>query len=593
MVLVRIADQKRRRLASSCIFPRHFHMHVFVLVAALLAVVQGSGQNLEPEDAHSDIVRGIVINAATKLPIPRALVYSSDSRYAAMTDGDGGFEFTLPKQASDSGIVGSEIGSFVSVQHRQMISFRAVVNGLFFMARKPGFLDNPDQYNEPIASSKNDITISLMPESVIKGRITIAGGDVALGMVLQLFSREVSDGLPRWSPGPTAQVNSSGEFRFAELGPGTYKLVTSEWMDNDPVSRFPGSQPYGFPPIYYPGVAEFSAAATIQLSAGQTFEVELSPVRQPYYDVKIPVADSDANNGLNVFVQGQRGPVFELGYNLQGHRIEGLLPSGNYVIHASSFGPNSANGTVSFRVAGEPLHGPIMALTPNSSVTLNVKEEFTDKTQNVSGTWGDGRHEFALHGPRLYLQAHVESADDFQPRGGGIRPPTSPNDDTLVLDSLPPGKYWLRLSTSRGYVASATMGSTDLLRQPLVIGSGPGASIDIELRDDGAEIDGTVSSIAEHNASSDSRPTRACVYVVPLPESAGQFQQLGVAEDGKFANPMMAPGDYLVLAFSSPQMRLPYRDAEAMKPYQTKGSVVHLTAGQKTTVQVPIISAAE
>jgi hypothetical protein len=58
-------------------------------------------------------------------------------------------------------------------------------------------------------------------------------------------------------------------------------------------------------------------------------------------------------------------------------------------------------------------------------------------------------------------------------------------------------------------------------------------------------------------------------------------------------NPMMAPGDYLVLAFSSAQIRLPYRDAEAMKPYQTKGSVVHLTAGQKTTFQVPIISPAE
>lgn len=592
MILFRMADQTPKPRPSSWIFRCQFQTRVVVLAAVLLAVVQAPGQSLQPDEAHSEILRGTVINAATKLPIPRALVCSGDNRFAAMTDGDGHFEFTLPKQSSDGSMAEGGIGSFAGLG-RQLWSFRAARNGLFLMARKPGFLGDSDQGAEAVASSDNDVTISLTPESVIKGRVTIAGGDAALGMVVQLFSLEVTEGLPRWVPGPAAQVNSSGEFRFAELRPGTYKLVTREWMDNDPVAMLPGSQLYGFPPTYYPGVAEFAAAAAIHLGAGQTFEAELSPVRQPYYEVKIPVADRDANAGLNVFVQGQRGSIYELGYNSQKQSIEGLLPSGNYVVHASTSGPGSVSGTVSFRVAGEPVHGPVMALTPNSSVPLNVKEEFTDASWNGSGTWGEGKRAFALHGPRLYLQATVESADDFEQRGGGIRPPAGSNDDTLALESLPPGRYWLRLNTLRGYVASATMGSADLLRQPFVIGSGPGAPIDIELRDDGAEVDGTVTAIAEHNASSDSTPTRAWVYFVPAPESAGQFQQLGIAEDGKFMIPMMAPGDYLVLAFSSPQMRLPYRDAEAMKPYQTKGSVVHLTAGQKTTVQVPIISAAE
>jgi TPP-dependent pyruvate/acetoin dehydrogenase alpha subunit len=52
----------------------------------------------------------------------------------------------------------------------------------------------------------------------------------------------------------------------------------------------------------------------------------------------------------------------------------------------------------------------------------------------------------------------------------------------------------------------------------------------------------------------------------------------------------MAPGDYRVLAFSTAQPHLAYRDAEAMKAYESKGPVVHLTAGQKTTVQVETIS---
>ena len=94
------------------------------------------------------------------------------------------------------------------------------------------------------------------------------------------------------------------------------------------------------------------------------------------------------------------------------------------------------------------------------------------------------------------------------------------------------------------------------------------------------------SAPGEQNASSSSGGIRAWVYCVPLPESSGQFQQLGAGEDGKFSLQMMAPGDYRILAFSKPQLRLLYRDAEAMKAYESKGQVVHLSAGQKTTVQV-------
>jgi hypothetical protein len=55
----------------------------------------------------------------------------------------------------------------------------------------------------------------------------------------------------------------------------------------------------------------------------------------------------------------------------------------------------------------------------------------------------------------------------------------------------------------------------------------------------------------------------------------------------------MAPGDYRILAFSVQQPNLPYRDAEAMKAYESQGQVVHLSAGQKTTVQLQSVISAE
>jgi len=196
----------------------------------------------------------------------------------------------------------------------------------------------------------------------------------------------------------------------------------------------------------------------------------------------------------------------------------------------------------------------------------------------------------------LYLQVSVEAADDFQPQHGvTIRPPIGPNDDSLVIENIPPGRYWLRLSSSRGYVAAASVGAVDLLYQPLVVGPGSTEPIEITMRDDSAEIEGTVAGVTAQPAMTEGMvsrlsPPRAWVYCVPLPDSPGQFAQLAVGDGGKFQSQTMVPGVYRLLAFKSPQANLPYRDAEAMRAYDAKGQVVHLSAAQKTSVYVQIIS---
>ncbi|MGH9493544.1 MAG: hypothetical protein ACRD3B_01000, partial [Candidatus Sulfotelmatobacter sp.] len=206
----------------------------------------------------------------------------------------------------------------------------------------------------------------------------------------------------------------------------------------------------------------------------------------------------------------------------------------------------------------------------------------------------NGKPPFTMRGPRAYLQISAETADDSDAiRGANLRPPTGPNDDSFVLENLAPGRYWLKAQTSRGYLASATMGTSDLLREPLVIGAGTNPSIEIVLRDDGAEIEGTITDIAKQ-AQTDvsgvgSAYQGAWVYCIPLPDSTGQFQQIGVSVEGKFLSQMLAPGSYRILAFTKQQPFLPYRDPEAMKAYESKGQIVNLTAGQKTTVEVQTV----
>jgi hypothetical protein len=560
---------------------------LLVLVTLVSLSPQVLSQAAPPVQPQKSTVRGTVINSVTQAPVPRALVLTGDNRAGVLTDGEGHFEITLPDPSAS--VQGGTI--FSGGQPQQPWLYVSKGNVYWFMARKPGFLENPE-HNRAHASAGDDITIALIPEAIIKGRISFGEGEAALGITVDLYWRQVADGLPRWTQRHSVRANSAGEFRFAELAPGSYRLVTREFMDNDPSTNIRGSQQFGFPPVYYPGVSDFAAASTIELTAGQEFQADLALVRQPYYPVKIPLTNGDSDGGLNISVRGQRGPGYSLGYNPGEQRIEGLLPPGNYVVEAQTWGQNAVNGSVNLRVSGAAVDGPTMTLVPNSSIAIQVKEEFTDTT-GTSGSWSDGQRTFELHGPRAYLQASVESADDFaQNRLGSFHQPTGPDDQSLVLENLAPGRYWLRLHTARGYIASALQGNVDVLRQPLTISSGAAAPIEVKVRDDVAQLEGTISSLAQRSSlgADSAASTEVWVYCVPLPDSSGEFMQFGVSGDGKFSNPRMAPGDYRVLAFSSAQTHLPYRDPEAMKAYESKGPVVHLAAGQKVTVDVPTIA---
>jgi hypothetical protein len=386
-------------------------------------------------------------------------------------------------------------------------------------------------------------------------------------------------------------------------------LLTREELDRDPLTFDPLGQLYGYPPVYFPNATDFAGAQTIQLTAGQIFQADISLVKHAYYPIKVAVANAGENVrgvGIVVSAQGHRGPGFALGYNSRDQMIEGLLPDGNFTLEAASFGTNAASGQLNISVKGAAVEGPRMTLVPNGVISVNVQEEFTS-SENTSS------ERVVIHrgGPRRDVYVRMESADDFgQERGAGLRNPSGPADDPLVIEGVQPGRYWVRVDASRGFVASVTSGTTDLQHHLLVVGpGGSSAPIEITLRDSTAELDGTVEGIPTASASSSASPTASPgtavvrfgsarfeapdgsfghVYCVPLPDSSGEFKDIGVAPDGKFGPRELSPGTYRVLAFDHRE-ELEYRDPEAMRAYDAKGLLVRLVAGQKEHLQLPLI----
>jgi hypothetical protein len=305
--------------------------------------------------------------------------------------------------------------------------------------------------------------------------------------------------------------------------------------------------------------------------------------------VKIPVMipqPADSGIAVSVYAQGHRGPGFALGYDQNQHAIRGSLPNGTYAVEASGYGPAAATGMTTITVANGPVNAPLLTLAPNVSIEINVHQDLP-AGNNVQ------------EAPNVYVA--LQSAEEFpneNASGGNYQAQGNPP----ALAAVAPGRYWVQLnpSSSGMYFASVTSGTKDLLRTPLVVPYGASVPpIEITVRYDGAEIDatldgkpfqytsvgvsGTIGSVGRRGRLG--AATGPSVYCIPVGSEGGPAREFSSLPDGSFTLQQIAPGDYRILAFDSP-VELEYRNPAAIRAYESKGQLVHLTAGHKLQVQL-------
>jgi hypothetical protein len=564
-----------------------------------LSAQSSSGAGIE----HTDSLRGTVVNSVTHEPINRALVFSPDNRFATMTDDQGHFEFTFSRAEGEqtarlAGV--SDVQSLETSQLEQAGTNRPSM----MMARKTGFLSRNDgQEGFQISPAQQEITISLVPEALVVGHVILPGSDGSDRIQVELYRRQVREGREHWDSAGTVMSRSDGEFRFAELSAGSYKLFTHELLDRDPLTYNPRGQLYGYPPVYYPAASDFATAALIRLSPGGTFQANISLAKREYYPVKVGVTNALAvlQTGIQVWPQGQPSPGYSLGYNVGDALIEGLLPDGIYTVQVTTYGSNAMTGMLNITVSGASLSGPAVTLLPTSSIVVSVKEEFqhTEIALQETMTIGDIRPVPETRRRPNYLQVTLQPAEEFGfASGASLRPPTGPEDDSLVIENVQPGRYRVRADTAIGFASSITSGHTDLQRQPLVVGLGGSMPpIEITVRDDGAEVEGTIertttTEVPRAGLDSPGQPLGS-VYFVPIADSSGQFRVAWVSPDGKFQLQQLPPGAYRVLAFDRQQPDLEYASDEVISQYDSKAQVIRVVADQKEQLRLPLITASE
>jgi hypothetical protein len=597
-------------IAKTCVHSKAGH-HIRPSTRAIQMLVLGglatfakdlAAQGFSNADREPSTIHGVVLNRITREPISRALVYSPDNLYAALTDDRGRFQFTFPAQEADPvGNLGFRTDSPAPAAPllRAWLSTRPN----YFMVRKPGYLVSTESAQQILSDSpQSDLTLFLDPEGLIIGHVRFSTVDNADRIQVELLRREFYEGHERWVFASSFTTWSDGEFRFYELVPGTYKLISHEQLDRDSASFNPHGQVFGYRPGFYPDSPDFDSASPIQIKAGTVFQASLVPVRSEYYPVKIAVYNAPVGAPVNVFVypKGHAGPGYSLGYNWDEQRLEGMLPNGRYTVRVSTRGENSSTGVLDFAIQGAPHEGSVVRLTPNVSVAINVKEEF-GKDDNPNQEPSD-RQIGAVEGGHAMVRrswnVSLIPADAYGVDQVDLRPVDGAEGFSYVINAVAPGNYWVRVHSERGYPASVIRGGVDLLHHQLVVGAGESSlPIEVTLRDDGAEVSGTVqSSPSNRNPSRDSQfySAAAYIYFVPVGEGAGQFRQAMASPGGSFQTlEQLPPGIYRVLAFSRPQEGLESADPDSLRTLESKGLLVQLNPGQKKPLSSPLLLVGE
>jgi hypothetical protein len=558
-----------------------------------------AAQNTTHTDA-TEHIRGVVINSVTHEPISHALVFSPDNSFAAMTDDRGRFEFTFataePQQSGTPVTNGFQLNQGFQNPSPNRPSQ--------LMARKVGFIglnfgqNMNDNAFSIVGPDQQDVIISLLPEARVVGHVIIPGSDGSDKIRVELYRRAMRDGREQWDSAGSVTTRADGQFRLAELSPGDYKLLTLEHLDRDPLTVIPRGQLFGYPPLYYPNASDFAAAAVIKLAPGETFQATMSPVKRAYYPVHLGLTNPLANGiAVTVWPEGHPGPGYSLGYDPQEAAIQGSLPDAIYTVQAKVYGPTMMAGSTNFTVRGAPVAGPAVTLLQGTSITVSVREEF----QHTQTGPGPG---IFISGPTTvpqntrrpnYLQVNLVPVEEFSLASQvSLRPPVDENDESLVIENVLPGRYRVSANTGLGYVSAITSGSTDLLQKPLVVGAGGTIpAMEITVRDDGAELEGTVDS-SKSSAAATVPPGRFggpqdIVYVVPTDGMDSRTKVTAINPDGSFAISQIAPGTYHVLAIENQQ---PVSE-EWLKQHESKVQVLRLVAGQKEHMRLSLIKASE
>ena len=489
---------------------------------------------------------GLVVNAVTGEPVPRAHLSVLPSQQSSVADDAGRWSIS------------------------SIPCGRAQIT-----ASRPGFLmggagmPRTGAAFEPLrlesGSPAHGVRVQLTPQVVVAGKVVDEAGDPVQNAQVNALISRVVEGRRVFQISSTSLTNDLGEFRIPGLQSGRYIFCargTSLFSTISTNGVSPGVTLPTSGESCYPGPIDGGDASAMALAAGREARVDFSLREVPAVRVRGTVTGMPKNQGAVLILQ-RRGA----NRGMANGRPAILMPDGTFEVRGVTPGSYTLvtdywdtggriTAHVPVDVGGSDVEGVAVHLEPALTVTGSLRvESATGKTL-----------------PNQRWALSLRAAD---PESGGVQMMWDKDHAVFTGGNVIPGNYRVEgTPPAPFYLKSATYGGRDLARDEVPI-TQAGGQMEVVVSDDSGSIEGSVED-------SDGQPVQATVMVFPDGRSPRSLQS---GADGHFHVPNLAPGDYYVYAWDDAS-QVEYADADWMKRFGSKGQKVSIQAGQSGTVKV-------
>jgi hypothetical protein len=485
---------------------------------------------------QAQTVQGVAINSATHKPVAAAtvqLVGPADEGdreiYRTVTDAAGRFHFERVAP-----------GRYRAIAEGQGFTRMLLPQG-DVVARAPRISVD--------ASTAAEISIPMVPASVISGRVSDQDGDPLRYVSIEALQHVYRGGKKVLDSAVSVRSNDRGEYRLFGLPPGRYYVRAT--------LRARGSTAYS--PLFFPAARDISQAPQLEVAPGaelRSVDIVMRP--DSLHSISGRVVDAQTGQPVpEIYVIARLNAESFANGGVQlkdSFTIADLLP-GKYVISAQQFGGNAAKaGRLAIDLGNGDVTGIVLPLSAGLEVTGSIRG------------LPAGSKEL-----RLFLQPENPAFDGYSVN--------ITDKGAFSFRNVRPDVYHLVWTLPKGvYVQSIKMGDRTL-RDDRVDLNGTIAPLAIQLAGDGARVQGTV-----RNASGEPVPGA----IVSMSADPSYDVWSAICDDaGHFEIRDIAPGEYKLLAFEDAPQGAP-QDPDFRKPFEK--SAVTLQVFPSTQQKVDLVA---
>jgi hypothetical protein len=498
--------------------------------------------------ASTSSIGGFVVVAGTSTPVPNAHVTITGPQSVQIDADDSGHFAARDLQPG---------------RYRVAAIHDGFMPGQYGRRGAPGESGNIDL---AAGAVRNDIIVGLIARGSISGRVSDEKGDPVPNVRVQILRFTYQDGRRILVSANSMSTNERGDYAFLSLAPGPYVISA--------VPRNSESQL----PVYFPGTTDVAVASTIDLPPGLNLNgvdlrlLDARPVRVSGQVTNVLTGQPAA--GAAISLVPRRGTVST--GSTQRAAVSGSgafefnhISPGSYDIVASAGNNGERIATaVPVDVGSADIDNINLVLQPQFTVTGKVSLENPPPAGiNFNNVRVDLRREPFTQELLILL-------------------PTVKPDGTFTLSGVTPGDYQLKVSAgSMAYVKSARFGGIDALNPPFHIDAGAG-QLDIVVSLNSGTLDAVVFDDKQNPIPG------ATIVLVPEPprrDRGDLYDATGTDATGHAHLTGIAPGDYRVFAWDDIPADA-WQDSDFIRPYESRGKLVHVFEGNSDTVQLDLIS---